>query len=225
VGLNNSNPRCPLCRSRGSFFHKDVRREYFKCNKCSLVFIDRDSLPSLEAEKSQYDLHENNPEDFDYRNFLDRLAKPLLKRLEPNSLGLDFGCGSGPTLSVMMEEAGHKVSLYDHIYYPEVDLLSKSYDFITATEVFEHLHQPAKDLKILFNSLKTGGWIGIMTKRVLNKEAFTKWHYIQDPTHVCFWSKTTFQWLSKQWGSSVEFLGSDVVLIQKKKVLKAWITK
>ena len=166
-------------------------------------------------EKSHYDLHENNPEDRDYRNFLARLTKPLLKRLEPNCSGLDFGCGPGPTLSIMMEEAGHKVSLYDPIYYPEVSPLSKSYDFITATEVFEHLHQPAKDLEILFNNLKAGGWIGIMTKRVLNKEAFAKWHYIQDPTHVCFWSETTFKWVAKKWHTSVEFPQADVVLLQK----------
>ncbi|HBU58492.1 MAG TPA: methyltransferase [Verrucomicrobiales bacterium] len=206
---------CPLCQSSGLFFHKDIRREYFRCSKCSLVFIGRDSLPSLKMEKSHYDLHENNPKDSDYRNFLARLTKPLLKRLEPNCSGLDFGCGPGPTLSIMMEEAGHKVSLYDPIYYPEVSPLSKSYDFITATEVFEHLHQPAKDLEILFNNLKAGGWLGIMTKRVLNKEAFAKWHYIQDPTHVCFWSETTFKWVAEKWRTSVEFPQADVVLLQK----------
>ena len=166
-------------------------------------------------EKSHYDLHENNPKDCDYRNFLARLTKPLLKRLEPNCSGLDFGCGPGPTLSIMMEEAGHKVSLYDPIYYPEVNPLSKSYDFITATEVFEHLHQPGKELEMLFNNLKAGGWIGIMTKRILNKEAFAKWHYIQDPTHVCFWSKTTFKWVAQKWRASVEFPQADVVLLQK----------
>ena len=167
-------------------------------------------------EKAQYDLHENRYDDLDYRNFLNRLAKPLLERLEPNSVGLDFGCGPGPTLSLILEEAGHWVSIYDPIYYPDINLLSQSYDFITATEVFEHQHQPEKDLKVLFNALNTGGWLGIMTKRVLDKESFTKWHYIQDPTHVCFWSETTFQWLSKKWGSSVELLEPDVVLIQKK---------
>ena len=54
-----------------------------------------------------------------------------------------------------------------------------------------------------------------MTKRVLNKEAFTKWHYIQDPTHVCFWSETTFKWVAEKWRASVEFPQADVVLLQK----------
>tara|TARA_Y100000588_G_C13993442_1_gene812517 strand:+ start:193 stop:843 length:651 start_codon:yes stop_codon:yes gene_type:complete len=216
VGLSNSNPSCPLCQSSSSFFHKDFRRHYFKCDTCSLVCINQDSLPSIETEKAQYDLHENRPDDLNYQNFLNRLAEPLLEKLNPNSSGLDFGCGPGPTLSLILEEAGHRVSIYDPIYHPDINLLSQSYDFITATEVFEHLHQPAKDLKVLFNALHTGGWLGIMTKRVLDKESFTKWHYIQDHTHVCFWSETTFQWLSKKWGSSVEFPGSDIVLIQKK---------
>ena len=30
-------------------------------------------------------------------------------------------------------------------------------------------------------------------------------YYIQDPTHVCFWSKTTFQWLADKWQASVSF--------------------
>ena len=138
-------------------FHKDIHRHYFRCGKCSLVYIDRDSLPSIEMEKAQYDLHENRYDDLDYRNFLNRLAKPLLERLEPNSVGLDFGCGPGPTLSLILEEAVHWGSIYDPIYYPDINLLSQSYDFITATEVFEHQHQPEKDLKVLFNALNTGG--------------------------------------------------------------------
>ena len=167
-------------------------------------------------QQAQYDLHENCPNDTNYRNFLNRLSKPLLERLKPGSSGLDFGCGPGPTLSVMMGEAGHQVDLYDPIYHPNDHLLTESYDFITATEVFEHLHQPAKDLEILFKALNAGGWLGIMTKRALDKESFSKWHYIQDPTHVSFWSKPTFNWLASRWKTIAEFPATDVVLIQKK---------
>ena len=208
--------RCPLCHAQEpALYHQDRRRDYYQCATCALVFVPSEQHLTAAAEKAEYDQHQNSPQDTGYRRFLGRLFNPLATKLAPGAKGLDFGCGSGPTLSVMMEEAGHKVSLYDPIYYPDVNLLSKSYDFITATEVFEHLHQPAKDLEILFNSLKTGGWIGIMTKRALNKEAFTKWHYIQDPTHVCFWSETTFKWLANKWRTSVEFPEADVTLLQK----------
>ena len=115
----------------------------------------------------------------------------------------------------MMEEAGHSMSLHDPIYHPNPEALKGTYHFITATEVFEHLHQPAQDLDILHQALKPRGWLGIMTKRVRDKDAFSKWHYIQDPTHVCFWSETTFQWIADQWQATLSFPASDAVLIQR----------
>ena len=115
----------------------------------------------------------------------------------------------------MMHEAGHSMALHDPIYHPNPDALSRSYQFITATEVFEHLHQPDRDLETIYRALKPGGWLGIMTKRAHDKDAFSKWHYIQDPTHVCFWSETTFQWLADKWQASVSFPAPDAVLIQR----------
>jgi len=216
VGVNNHNPSCPLCQDGSYFYHKDSQRCYLKCTQCSLVFVPPESRPTQAEEKKQYDLHENSPADEGYRTFLSRLADPLLEKLKPNSSGLDFGCGPGPTLSVILKEAGHSIALYDPIYHPEESVLLKNYDFVTATEVLEHLHHPSKDLKILHKNLKPGGWLGIMTKRVSSKEAFTQWHYIQDPTHVCFWSKATFYWLAKQWNSNVEFPADDVTIFQKR---------
>ena len=212
----SSNNLCPLCQSDSSFFHKTTRYNYLQCKQCELIFIPPESLPSREEEKAQYDLHKNNPDDIGYRNFLNRLTEPLLERLDPKSSGLDFGCGPGPTLSVILEEAGHKMSIYDPIYHPNDQLLNESYDFITATEVFEHLHKPTNDLKILYSTLKKNGWLGIMTKRAQGKESFARWHYTHDPTHVCFWNETTFNWLASQWQTVAEFPAADVVLLQKK---------
>ena len=46
-----------------------------------------------------------------------------------------------------------------------------------------------------------------MTKLVRNQEAFAKWHYKNDLTHVCFFSRATFEWLSDQWQADLEFFG------------------
>ena len=46
----------------------------------------------------------------DYRKFLSRMFKPMMERIEPDSYGLDFGSGPGPTLNLMFEEEGHTVS-------------------------------------------------------------------------------------------------------------------
>ena len=208
---------CPLCKTIESsmLFHRDNRREYYRCNICGLSFVPPSQLPSEEFEKAEYDKHQNSPDDPGYRKFLSRLFFPLQTRINANSHGLDFGSGPGPALSVMFEEAGHKMSLYDPFYTPDTAKLTRKYDFITASEVVEHLHNPEKDLTLLWSLLKSGGWLGIMTKLALDKTAFSKWHYKNDPTHVCFFSKQTIEWLAKKWQAEFFLIGKDVILFQK----------
>ena len=70
-----------------------------------------------------------------------------MERLEAQSYGLDFGCGPGPTLSLMLEGQGHQLALFDIYYADNPLLLQGSYDFITGTEVVEphttHTHTPS----------------------------------------------------------------------------------
>jgi len=184
------------------------------------VFVPPAQHLSAADEKACYDLHDNQPGDPGYRRFLDRLFTPLNQRLAPNSLGLDFGCGPGPALAQMFEEAGHSVALYDPYYAPDESVLSAQYDFITLSEVVEHLAEPGKELDCLWNRLAPGGWLGIMTKRIRDQESFRTWHYIIDPTHIGFFSEATFQWLTEHWSSmgipaNLVIAGNDVVLIEK----------
>ena len=79
---------------------------------------------SPKEEKSEYDLHENSSDDPGYRRFLARLFDPVSHQLAPNSYGLDFGSGPGPTLSVMFEEAGHSMEIYDPFFAPETIVFS-----------------------------------------------------------------------------------------------------
>jgi len=206
---------CPLCRlSKGSPFYQDSR-EYLCCPACSLVFVHPQHFLSPEEEKSVYDQHQNSSNDPRYRSFLGRLFTPLSQRLTPGACGLDFGSGPGATLNLMFDEVGHVMQIYDPFYAPDVQPLQLHYDFITATEVLEHLHHPRLELDRLWSCLKPNGWLGIMTKRVLDQEAFSAWHYKNDPTHVCFFSIETFQWLAEHWCATLTILGDDVVLFFK----------
>jgi len=206
---------CPLCQiSDGKHFYKD-HRTYVRCPTCELVYVLPDQYLSATAEKAVYDQHENSPHDPGYRRFLGRLFEPLSQRLPPNSHGLDFGSGPGPTLSVIFEEAGHHVDIYDPFYAPDTAPLEKQYDFITATEVLEHLHHPRSELDQIWSCLKPHGLLGIMTKRVINRKTFSTWHYKNDPTHVCFYSIETFQWLSNYWQATFIVPENDVVIFLK----------
>lgn len=208
---------CSLCRTDDvrSYF-RDSRRDYYRCGVCGLVFVPPRQFLRVEEEKKRYDLHRNSPEDPDYRRFLSRLFTPLRQRLAPGSGGLDFGSGPGPTLSRMFEEAGHTMTLFDHFYEHVPAALEQRYDFITATEVVEHLHDPNRELDRLWACLKEGGWLGIMTAQAVSREAFPQWHYKNDPTHVCFFSPSTFSWLALRWNAEVTFADGDVVLFRKR---------
>lgn len=207
---------CPLCRSiQIHVFHQDARRDYWRCQRCLLVFVSADQRLSSVQEKAQYDLHNNDPCDAGYRTFLARLVQPLQQRLKPNMTGLDYGCGPGPALSLMMAESGWSVRNYDIFYDDDKSLLAMPYDFITATEVLEHVFEPSVVLPLLWGLLAKGGYLALMTKLVIDEQAFARWHYKNDLTHVCFYSKPTFEYIAKELSASLEFIDKDVIFLQK----------
>ncbi len=207
---------CPLCgRIDASLFHRDRIRPYYRCHQCLLVFVPADFHLPADEEKRHYDCHRNHPGDAGYRRFLQRLYLPLLQQLRPGDQGLDFGSGPGPTLSLMFAEAGFATAIYDIYYEPDVSVFNRQYDFITATEVVEHLARPARELDRLWRCLQPGGWLGLMTKLVIDAGAFGRWHYKNDPTHISFFSRETFVWLGRQWQVEPRFVGADVILFQR----------
>ena len=212
----SGNLHCPLCgHSSTSAFHRDKTREYRLCRQCGMVFVPPEFYLTAQLERADYDLHRNEVDDPGYRKFLSRLAEPMLKKLAPASRGLDFGCGPGPALAAMFTEAGHRVSLYDVFYQPNPDALEQSYQFITATEVVEHLHRPGEVLARLWHMLEPGGYLGIMTKLVRDADAFANWHYKNDPTHVCFFSEHSWRWWAAKNCATLERMGADVMVLGK----------
>lgn len=211
---------CPLCQSRCEVCHQQYRqqnlvREYLSCPTCFAIHVPKRFHLSPEAEKAEYDKHENNSLDEGYRRFLSRFYQPLIERIAPSSRGLDFGCGPGPVLAMMLEEAGHQMACYDIFYAPDELALQQQYHFITATEVAEHLSDPLTILNRLWMMLHPGGTLGLMTKRVIDVDAFKTWHYKNDPTHITFFHQRTFEWLAQQWRCEVELVGADVVFFRK----------
>ncbi|MCV6606186.1 MAG: class I SAM-dependent methyltransferase [Porticoccaceae bacterium] len=212
-----------MCNSRDSQpYWRDKRRSYVSCRCCQLVFVPADEHLPAEQERAIYDLHQNQVDDPGYRRFLKRVYQPLTERLPPAAQGLDFGCGPGPALAAMFREAGFAMALYDLYYQPDMAPLRQHYDFITLTEVAEHLASPGIELQRLWGLLRPGGWLAIMTKLVIDRTAFENWHYKNDLTHICFFSRDTFNWLARQWGLSAEFIGSDVILFKKPELQKPY---
>ena len=207
---------CPLCEGRDiQHYCRDTKRVYKLCGRCGLVFVDSQYHLTPAQEKSEYDLHRNSPDDPAYRNFLSRLLIPLLSRLEPGAKGLDFGCGPGPALSHMLSEAGFDMEIYDINYFKDASVLEQSYDFVTATELVEHLHEPGKIFHQLWSLLPRGGCLGLMTKLLIDVEAFFNWHYKNDPTHVCFYSRDCFKYIAGMMNADLSLVGKDVIILTK----------
>ncbi len=206
---------CPLCSANHILpLYVDRWREYVRCVACQLAFVPPAFHLSPSDEKAVYDQHQNSPSDHRYRKFLSRLFDPVHSRIAPGSHGLDFGSGPGPTLSVMFEEAGHHMAIYDPYYAPDTAPVALQYDFVTASEVVEHFYNPGEELRRLWSCLKPGGLLGIMTKLLLDREAFADWHYKNDRTHVSFFSRETFAWLAADWNAELVFVGDDVILLR-----------
>jgi len=206
---------CPLCRGQNtSAFCTAQQRHYWRCGDCALRFLQADQLPTPNEELNHYQLHNNDPNDNGYRNFLQRLAEPLLQRLPANSHGLDYGCGPGPALAQLLREAGHDVKLYDPLFARDEFVLQQRYDFITCTEAVEHFHHPAATFERLTGMLKQASWLAVMTSLQHDDERFADWHYRRDPTHVCFYRLETMQWLAKRFNLSMELPRRNVILLQ-----------
>ena len=210
---------CPLCIS-DKFIHfgEDKFRSYLRCLRCHLVYVEDNYILSREEEKAVYDFHENNINDPGYRKFLSRLTDPLDLLLRPSSHGLDFGCGPGPALADILQKKGYTVDLYDLFYFPDKSNLKDKYDFITCTEVVEHIKDSNALFEYFSNHLGKDGLLGIMTKLVIDKEAFVSWHYKNDLTHIRFYSKETFRWIAQKWNWDVTFYQNDVIILKEKTI-------
>ena len=208
-------PICPLCKSSTLQYHTDKIRDYFQCPKCSLVFADPDNFLGREEEKERYELHENDPADEGYRRFLGQVLEPLLPHLKPGMHGLDYGCGPGPALKLILEEKDFAMAVYDPFYAPDESMLKRQYDFVTCTEVIEHFYHPQEDWLRLTQLIKPGGWLAIMTSLLLPTTDFNAWYYKTEPTHVMFYSPKTIKYIADNYRLKIEFLQSPVVIFKK----------
>ena len=210
---------CPLCgSSETDLYHADTKREYFQCENCGLIFVPEKYFLSQKEEKARYDLHKNTPDNKGYVNFLSRLVFHMNEVVFPGSSGLDFGSGPEPVLAKMFTAEGYPVVTYDAYYATDRSVLKKKYDFIPVAEVIEHLREPEKEMKMLWDCLNPGGWLGIMTKFLPEeKEEFVNWSYKNDLTHICFFSKTSLEWIASELCAELNFPALDIALMHKEK--------
>jgi len=208
--------QCPLCYVYQAQLTAEINnRHYYECKVCRLIFLSPSQRLDPVSERLHYESHENNPQDQRYRDFLNQLAEPLVKVLHAEAHGLDYGSGPGPTLSVMLREQGFITEIYDPFFAPDTRVLENAYDFITCSETAEHFYTPALEFERFNQILRPNGWLGILTQIYDYQKSLSVWHYVRDPTHVCFYNMDTMHWIAKHYGWILHTSQKNVVLFQK----------
>lgn len=205
---------CLLCHTNSTAFELDT----FMCPECQLVFKNPENFLSDEEDVKRYSSHQNISTDQGYLDFLGKVVNPLKQFLPRKFSALDFGCGPGPTMPVLLEELGGSVENYDPIFFPDAHLLVPDiYDVVTCTEVVEHFKTPAKDWDILIDLVKEGGLLGVMTQLFSKETDYQKWWYKNDPTHIVFYQAHTMNWIAEKYNLDILFADQKSVIILKKR--------
>lgn len=200
-------PACPLCGARDAHVEAapSDARSWFGCPVCDLIYLHPTQQPSPGEARARYELHRNDAPDAGYVRFLRELADPVIERLPPGARGLDFGCGPAPVLASLMTAAGFPCEAYDPCFAPDETLLRRRYDFVTCSEVAEHVHDADGLFTRLEGLLVPRGLLGIMTRFHRAATPFATWWYRRDPTHVCFYAEATMRWVAADRGWTVLF--------------------
>jgi len=64
--------------------------------------------------------------------------------------------------------------------------------------VIEHFSNPNKEFKLFKKLLKKGSKLYCMTDIYDDSIDFEKWYYKNDPTHIFFYHKKTFEWIKEK---------------------------
>ncbi len=191
---------CTLCSSEITIsFFSEKEHSFFNCSTCGSVLRGLDTFPTPEEEIIRYEEHNNDVNDIRYQKFVSPITDAVQKNFFPeNSIGLDFGAGTGPVITKVLNDKGYKLNLYDPFFIPDTAPLQEKYDFIVCCEVIEHFHHPLKEFKLLHSLLKPNGKLFCMTDIYSKTIDFSTWYYKNDPTHVIFYTERSLQWIKKE---------------------------
>lgn len=125
---------------------------------------------------------------------------------------LDFGAGPHAVLTDILTTDGYQGIAYDPFFVPNHEALRPAgpdagYDAIILVEVFEHLHEPGRELTRLCALLRPGGHLLLRTgiaptgaNGEPDPQAFLAWWYRQDLTHVTFLTAAAVTWIADTHG-------------------------
>ncbi|MEX0610264.1 MAG: class I SAM-dependent methyltransferase [Balneolaceae bacterium] len=157
--------------------------------------MDTADYPSPDEEITRYESHNNDIEDPRYQKFVSPLVDRITALFGKDSLGLDFGSGTGPVITKMLHEKGYSINNFDPFFDNNPEVLNIKYDYIVSCEVIEHFHQPYKEFSRLREMLKPQGALLLKTDMYTEDVDFHSWYYKSDETHVIFYHPKSLEWI------------------------------
>lgn len=183
------------------------------------MFKDQKHIVDTAQELKVYQQHNNSEENLGYvQMFEDFMQQTFMPYQDKIKDVLDFGSGPTPVLASLLAKKGFRTDHYDKFFAPEKCYEEKTYDLITSTEVIEHIYDVHEVMDLFYRHLRQGGFLALMTQfHPTSQEAYLKWWYRRDPTHISFFTPKTFQVLAKEHGFMLLFNDNKkLILLQKK---------
>lgn len=205
--------KCTLCsaQTEAFYYYEKEDRRYHRCTRCRAVLMDPANYPTPEEEIHRYESHDNNVEDPRYQKFVEPLVKKIQAHYPADSLGLDFGAGTGPVITKLLTDDGYTIRTFDPFFDNNRQLLDETYDYIVSCEVMEHFHHPFDEFKKLREMLNPEGSLFLKTDLYTDDIDFHAWYYKSDETHVIFYHPETLAWIKEAFSfSSMEIDGRHI---------------
>ena len=194
---------------------------YHHCENCDFIFIDEKYILSSSEELDRYKTHNNNVGDPVYEAYFEKFISYAFDGVENVEKILDYGSGPEPVLANVLQKKGYMVDIYDKYFADENIYQNKKYDLIVSTEVFEHIWDPMPVLEDLAKTIDKEGYLVLMTNfHTSRKNEFSNWWYIQDPTHISFYSPKTFAYIAERLGFNiVKHNEKNIIVFRKKEMI------
>ncbi len=202
IASHITSTNCPLCNSKADTFYLHENRQFFQCQTCYGIFLDKNLRLKPTEEIIRYQTHNNDVEDLKYQKFVSPITSSVLKDFTQDHKGLDFGAGTGPVISKVLEDANFQIVQYDPYFHNYPILLKSTYNYIACCEVIEHFYNPKKEFTLLKRLIVPSGKLYCMTVLFDDTIDFHKWYYKNDPTHVFLYHHKTMYWIKENFGFS-----------------------
>ena len=203
---------CLICAREDLYQVHNIKRIFYRCKFCGFSFVDPIFYPDIETQKCRYELHNNSEKQKGYVDFLSNIIEHALFYKKNPEKVLDFGSGPNPLTVKLLKERNIDVYAWDIFFANESFPAQETFDIVLCIEVAEHFIDPQKDFCDIARTLKQDGFAFVHTHISPQKdEDFLSWWYIQDITHISFYSKKSLEILA-----SMNAL--DLISIEKEKL-------